>query len=441
MAEKVLIGNVRGPQGSQGVTFTPSVDAQGYLSWTNDGGLPNPQTVQIVGADGAPAKINGVNALTLTGGNNISVRQDGDIAYIDADRTDAVVWTATLPASGFANGAYTYENTLIKAGDDYTYLFDEADGSNGIFGLTADAVTEDGKMVFRCDGAPGTDFNIKLMRIGKGVELETIEPRVVALETALPGKADAARAQEPHNWYFPSGAVINQRGVSGTVSDPGYFIDRFKLASGNVTLTESGLLLYGEIRQIVESAYPNIRLVTALCMDGALIEGEWDAETNTAAFSANGKTLVAVDFAPGSDPVKFRKSGGVWELNVAAPDKGAELAKCQRYYQRITSNEYSAFGSGATFTTSDSFAYCFVPFLQEMRTIPAISISNCADFALAFGGANAAITSYMIPYNTYSKTGANLSFGLAGGNGVSKPCFLINNYPGHNAYIDLDANL
>lgn len=52
-----------GADGKDGTTFTPAVDADGNLSWTNDGGKANPATVNIkgpqgiqgpAGADGAP---------------------------------------------------------------------------------------------------------------------------------------------------------------------------------------------------------------------------------------------------------------------------------------------------------------------------------------------------------------------------------------------------
>ena len=48
MAE-ILLGNIKGPKG---VTFTPAVDASGNLSWTNDGGLTNPPSVNIKGPKG-----------------------------------------------------------------------------------------------------------------------------------------------------------------------------------------------------------------------------------------------------------------------------------------------------------------------------------------------------------------------------------------------------
>lgn len=41
-----------GDKGDPGATFTPFVDAEGNLSWTNDGGLSNPATVNIKGDKG-----------------------------------------------------------------------------------------------------------------------------------------------------------------------------------------------------------------------------------------------------------------------------------------------------------------------------------------------------------------------------------------------------
>lgn len=41
-----------GQDGAPGVTYTPSVSADGEISWTNDGGLPNPQPRNITGPQG-----------------------------------------------------------------------------------------------------------------------------------------------------------------------------------------------------------------------------------------------------------------------------------------------------------------------------------------------------------------------------------------------------
>ena len=42
--------------GKNGVTYTPEVSEDGTLSWTNDGGLPNPTPVNIKGKDGVIGK-------------------------------------------------------------------------------------------------------------------------------------------------------------------------------------------------------------------------------------------------------------------------------------------------------------------------------------------------------------------------------------------------
>ena len=42
----------RGDTGATGTTFTPSVSADGTLSWTNDGGKENPASVNIKGPQG-----------------------------------------------------------------------------------------------------------------------------------------------------------------------------------------------------------------------------------------------------------------------------------------------------------------------------------------------------------------------------------------------------
>lgn len=47
---KAGVGNVI--YGKNGVSFFPSVDEEGNLSWTNDGELENPKTVNVKGPKG-----------------------------------------------------------------------------------------------------------------------------------------------------------------------------------------------------------------------------------------------------------------------------------------------------------------------------------------------------------------------------------------------------
>lgn len=53
-----------GAPGSNGATFTPAVDAEGNLSWTNDKGLDNPQTVNIKGPKGDMPDTSGLQPKT-----------------------------------------------------------------------------------------------------------------------------------------------------------------------------------------------------------------------------------------------------------------------------------------------------------------------------------------------------------------------------------------
>ncbi len=62
-----------GPRGDTGPYFTPSVDSSGNLSWTNNGDLPNPDTVNIKGPPGEDAVSPSVTIEPITGGYRITI--------------------------------------------------------------------------------------------------------------------------------------------------------------------------------------------------------------------------------------------------------------------------------------------------------------------------------------------------------------------------------
>ena len=66
-----------GADGKDGVTFTPSVDTNGDLSWSNDGGLPNPETVNVRGAQGEAATVQVGQVTTLPAGSQATVTNSG----------------------------------------------------------------------------------------------------------------------------------------------------------------------------------------------------------------------------------------------------------------------------------------------------------------------------------------------------------------------------
>lgn len=81
-------------QGAKGVTFTPFVATDGSLSWTNDGGLINPEAVNIRGPQGiqGPAGQNGSNgAAGYSPVRGTDYWTDADIAQIKAYVDEAVL--------------------------------------------------------------------------------------------------------------------------------------------------------------------------------------------------------------------------------------------------------------------------------------------------------------------------------------------------------------
>lgn len=65
--EQGIQGNqgIQGEKGETGATFTPSVDTNGNISWTNDKGLSNPATINIKGVKGDQG-LTGANGKTPT---------------------------------------------------------------------------------------------------------------------------------------------------------------------------------------------------------------------------------------------------------------------------------------------------------------------------------------------------------------------------------------
>jgi hypothetical protein len=108
-----------GQDGSDGVTFTPSVSAAGVISWTNDGGKTNPQSVNIKGPAGQDGK-DGKDGEAGPAG------KDGQDGQNGQDGSDGVTFTPSVSAAGVISwtndGGKTNPNPVnIKgpAGDDY----------------------------------------------------------------------------------------------------------------------------------------------------------------------------------------------------------------------------------------------------------------------------------------------------------------------------------
>ena len=180
---------------------------------------------------------------------------------------------------------------------------------------------------------------------------------------AISGSVIAAKVQPCNrnlldNWYFAN--PVNQRDVSGTISSAGYFLDRWKLVSGSVTINTDGITLNGTMQQVLETA--PVGTVTASAMTQAGV-GEvvptYNSATKTVTVTAAGKKIVAVKLELGSQQTLARQENGVWVLNEI-PDYGAELVKCMRYLQ-IIATPYETSGNGVAIGYANNAVDLWVP--------------------------------------------------------------------------------
>ena len=143
-----------GITGKDGTTFTPSVSASGDLSWTNDGGKANPETVNIRGPQGET----GPQGPTGPAGPDGTPGKDGKDGSPGATPNLQIGTVTTLPAGSDATASMggTAENPLLNLG-----IPKGADGSGGSgatdlsLGMTSAAVGQIAKITaVDADGKP-----------------------------------------------------------------------------------------------------------------------------------------------------------------------------------------------------------------------------------------------------------------------------------------------
>lgn len=96
-----------GGKGDDGATFTPSVSADGIISWTNDKDLPNPEPVNIKGAKGDKGDKGergpkGEQGIQGPAGNDGYTPVKGTDYFTESDKTELV--NAVLSALPAAEG-------------------------------------------------------------------------------------------------------------------------------------------------------------------------------------------------------------------------------------------------------------------------------------------------------------------------------------------------
>lgn len=180
---------------------------------------------------------------------------------------------------------------------------------------------------------------------------------------SISGSVIAAKVQPCNrnlldNWYF--GNPVNQRDVSGTISSAGYFLDRWKLVSGSVTISADGITLNGTMQQVLETAPVGTVTVSALTQAGVgEVVPTYDSASKTVTVTADGEKLVAVKLEMGPQQTLAHQEDGVWVLNEI-PDYGEELTKCMRYLQ-VLAAPYDTSGNGVAIGYANNTVDLWVP--------------------------------------------------------------------------------
>lgn len=105
--------------GTNGVTFYPSVDASGNLSWRNDGGLTNPDTVNIKGPKGddgvSVSKVEQTTTSSADGGDNVIT-----VTLSNGQKTTFTVKNGSKGSSGRGVSSMVYDSSTNKWTVTYT---------------------------------------------------------------------------------------------------------------------------------------------------------------------------------------------------------------------------------------------------------------------------------------------------------------------------------
>lgn len=256
-------------RGETGAVFTPSVSDDGTLSWKNDGGLDNPESVNIKGDRGAQGE-RGVQGIpgndgvsivsveqtefsTEEGGKNVvrvtlSNGNYGEFEIFNGKRgeqgkqgdpgeTGAPGQTG-LPGNGIASVVYNADYTLTIVMDDGTrYTTDSLRGAQGAVGLTGNNGRDgaDGK-----DGASVTVQNVSETTADNEYNVVTFsDGKTVKIKNGSKGsEGDPGKDGTPatHKW---NGTTLTITSASGTSSA------NLKGEKGDVGETGKGLDIKG----------------------------------------------------------------------------------------------------------------------------------------------------------------------------------------------------
>ena len=218
--------------------------------------------------------------------------------------------------------------------------------------------------------------------------IENAFGHIISGPTPDEARAAIGAASNPnllHNWYFVGGGTsgnfpINQRGQTSYTKNDSYAIDRWYISNGRLTFSENVLTLQNtdssSSGNCLVQRVENPMLFVGKTLTYSILYKDLSGRIQASAYAnhngvnvmgssvstSSGLAAVTFAIAENTDPTEFRvhfllspsgsctpiaaklelgsvstlahqDSDGNWVLNDPPPDYGAELAKCQRYYE------------------------------------------------------------------------------------------------------------
>lgn len=400
-----------GGSGENGATFIPAVDANGNLSWSNDKGLENPATVNIMGPEG-PQGQPGPQGEPGDDGP----RGESGVYFGSGDPPeDANIWINPNGEEVDIIGGY-YEPAVSQPEPGQMVIsFSPSDPDMPAVANVAVTLPPGPQGETGPQGEAGPQ--------GSAGSTGATGPQG---QKGDPGK-DGVRPNLLDNWYF--GNPVNQRGQTSLATNASYFIDRWRIRNDGtyaVSIVDGGIRIPGGaaftgIMQSIENGMTDLAgktvtlsaLVTTatgpyvlqMCdgttsSDGGNSIGQTtfsggglksvtltlpDSFTNEylnvfvghlAGDSGTTLTPLAMKLELGDTQTLAHQDGdGNWVLNEI-PNFGEQLARCQRYFVRMQgssdSYNYLALGMG---NAADKM-YSTIYFPTAMRTVPVVSSND-----------------------------------------------------------------
>ncbi len=292
-----------GTNGTNGVTFTPAVSADGVLSWTNDGGKPNPAAVSIKGEAGSGVNPKGVYDAATTYAKFDMVRGNGGqwVSKVDNNKGNAL---PTLPTE---QNNYWYLGS--KDGINGTNGTDGEDGANGT--TYTPAVSASGDLSWTNDGGKPNPATVNL----KGAQGESAY-EVWKAQDGNSGKSEQAFLEDLRGKAFRH---------SFTSSD---------VTAGTLTIAKTGIPV--SISDNTGVTYPLQFGTATIAADGGSVA--IDMASNIAAI---GKAITGtwqVNFAAGASA---GSNGDTWQYGIDYDTSIATAATACKRIQAVNGSIYT----------------------------------------------------------------------------------------------------